>query len=154
MSPRVIQLPMSGRDRRHYVRELRSAEQAHARITVQLAELTRVADHHLRALRALACQEWNVRQFIGGDGAPSPSIAEAIHGGCELLEVRCKRCGHHSLVDLAQVIWPRQNQIHTLANVLRCQRCKDDRKRPAPDLVALRPRETPDPAAPAVAKRK
>ena len=26
MSPRIIQLPLSGRDRRHYVRELRAAE--------------------------------------------------------------------------------------------------------------------------------
>jgi hypothetical protein len=29
MSPRIIHLPLSGRDRRHYVRELRAAEQAH-----------------------------------------------------------------------------------------------------------------------------
>jgi hypothetical protein len=29
MSPRIIQLPLSGRDRRHYVGELRAAEQAH-----------------------------------------------------------------------------------------------------------------------------
>jgi hypothetical protein len=32
MSPRVIQLPLSGGDRKHYVRELREAELAHAAI--------------------------------------------------------------------------------------------------------------------------
>jgi hypothetical protein len=29
-----------------------------------------------------------VRQFIGGPAEPSPRIADAIAGGCELLEVR------------------------------------------------------------------
>ncbi len=32
MSPRIIQMPMSGRDKRHYLAELRKAESAHARV--------------------------------------------------------------------------------------------------------------------------
>lgn len=142
MSPRIIQLPMSGRDRRHYVRELRLAEQAHARLPGRVAEA-------YAAAHRLACEEWNVRQFIGGEAAPSPSIADAITAGCELLEVRCKRCGHESLVDLTLVIWPRERGVHTLAKALRCQACRDERSKARPDLVALRPRHVPDPAAPA-----
>jgi hypothetical protein len=29
----------------------------------------------------------SARQFLGGPDKPSPSIADALHGGCELLEV-------------------------------------------------------------------
>lgn len=140
MSPRIIQLPMSGRDRRHYVTELRKAEAAHA----ALIDKTVTA---FRQAHDLACQEWNTRQFIGGDAAPSPVIEAAIMAGRELLEVRCKRCGHGSMVDLADVVWPREAQVHTLAKALRCQRCKDERRKVQPDLVALHRRETTDPAA-------
>ena len=142
MSPRVIQLPMSGRDRRHYVAELRKAEDAHRSLLIR----TRAA---FIEAHDLACQEWNTRQFIGGDAAPSPVIEAAILCGRELLEVRCKRCGHESMVDLTEVIWPRENQVHTLAPALRCQRCKDERRKVQPDLVALHRRTEPSPAAPA-----
>ena len=77
MSPRIIQLPLSGRDRRHYVRELRAAEEAHRDLPAKVEEA-------YRAAHALAC---HVRQFIGGPAEPSPRIADAIAGGCELLEV-------------------------------------------------------------------
>jgi DNA-binding transcriptional regulator YdaS (Cro superfamily) len=146
MSPRIIQLPMSGRDRRHFVRELRLAEQAHASLPGRVAEA-------YAAAHRLACEEWNVRQFIGGDAAPSPTIAEAIAAGRELLEVRCRRCGHESLVDLTEVIWPRERGVHTLSKALRCQACRDERNKARPDLVALRPRDVPDPAAPARRQR-
>ena len=114
MSPRIIHLPLSGRDRRHYVRELRAAEQAHCDLPARVEEA-------YRAAHALACEEWSVRQFIGGPAEPSPRIADAIAGGCELLEVRCRRCSHESLIDLTEVVWPREKPVHTLAKVLRCQ---------------------------------
>ena len=88
---------MSGRDRRHYVTELRKAEDAHR----SLLERTRAA---FEQAYDLACQEWNTRQFIGGDAAPSPAIEACILCGRELLEVRCKRCGHGSMVDLRDVL--------------------------------------------------
>lgn len=142
MSPRIIHLPLSGRDRRHYVRELRAAEQAHRAMPDQVAAA-------YRAAHALACQEWNTRQFIGGDAAPSPAIESAIAAGFELLEVACRRCGRSELVDLALVIWPRGNPVHTLENALRCQRCKGMGRTSRANLVALRPRRPPDkPQAP------
>ena len=129
MSPRIIHLPLSGRDRRHYVRELRAAEQVHRELPGRVEEA-------YRAAHRLACHEWSVRQFIGGPAEPSPRIADAIAGGCELLEVRCRRCSHESLIDLTEVVWPREKPVHALANVLRCQACKDERKKPQPDLGA------------------
>jgi hypothetical protein len=145
MSSRIIQFPLSGRDRRHYVRELRAAEQAHRALPGRVEEA-------YRAAHRLACEEWSVRQFIGGPAEPSPRIVDAIAGGCELLEVRCRRCSHESLIDLTEVVWPREKPVHTLANVLRCQACKDERKKPQPDLVALRPRhpEGDPPVAPSL----
>jgi hypothetical protein len=140
--PRIIQLPLSGRDRRHFVRELRAAQAAHRDMPDQVAEAYRVA-------HALACEEWNVRQFIGGPAEPSPSIADAIAASRELLEVRCRRCAHASLVDLTELVWPRKNPVHTLARVLRCAACRDGRGKPAPDLVALRERNPPKDAPPA-----
>ena len=71
MSPRVIQLPMSGRD----VKELHKAEQAHASLVRRIREAYRIADEHLRLAHQLACEEWNTRRFIGGDA--SPTIADA-----------------------------------------------------------------------------
>jgi hypothetical protein len=56
-------------------------------------------------------------------------------------------------VDLTQVTWPRQNHVHTLAKVLRCRSCRDERKRPQTGLVALMLSETPDDPAKPAAKR-
>ena len=36
------------------------------------------------------------------------TIADAIPGGCELLEVHCWPCNHIQLIDLTLAVWPRQ----------------------------------------------
>lgn len=90
--PRVIQLPMSGRDRRYFVQQLRAGEQAHRALCARLKEAIAVAEAHRITAWALSCEEWNIRQFIGGPAAPSPFIADAISAGFELLDVRWKRC--------------------------------------------------------------
>lgn len=154
MSPRVIQLPMSGRDRRFYLDQLRKGEEAHAAAARGAAAAHAEADRALARAHRLDCEAWTYLQFIGGGADPSPTIAAALHGGCELLDVKCKRCCRESIVDLAEVIWPRDKQIHTLASKLRCGACKGDRKRPQPDLVGLRTRNPdPEPTAPAAARR-
>src|SRR5260370_38460350 len=84
MSPRIIQLPLSSRDRRHYVRELRAAEQVHRDLPAKVEEA-------YRAAHRLACHEWSARQFIGGTAPPPPRVAEAIAGGCELSWGGCRR---------------------------------------------------------------
>ena len=146
MSSRLIQLPLSGRDRRHYVAELRKAEEAYKRGIQEAEAAHAVADRALARAYALDCDAWTALQFIGGDEAPSPVIAHCIHGGRELLEVQCRQCNQTQMIDLTPSIWPRDNQVHTLRRVLYCKRCeKEYGKKRRPDLVGLRQRPGPDP---------
>jgi hypothetical protein len=103
---RILHPPLSGRDRRHYAAELRKAEQAFERTTREAAAAHEAADRALAAAHRLDCEAWSALQFIGGAAEPSPSIADAIHGGCELLEVQCGHCNHADLIDLTELIWP------------------------------------------------
>lgn len=157
MSPRIIQMPLSGGDRKHYARELHRTEQLHRELVRKMDSAYATAGDYLRLAHRLACEEWNARQFIGGPAEPSPTIAEALDAGRELLEVRCMRCGHSDRVDLRDVVWPRVRPIHTLASALGCQPCKrDGQRRRAPDLVALCTRNPPpddEPRAMRAAKR-
>ncbi len=155
MSPRIIQLPLSGRDRRHYVQQLKIAEQEHRSLATRTAAAYHAAELQLQLAHRLSCEEWSARQFIGGDAAPSPTIAVAILGGCDLLDVQCTRCGRAETVDLTQLIWPRDNAIHTLERVLRCQRCKrESRPKARTNLLGLRMRTPPDPETPRAALRR
>jgi hypothetical protein len=126
MSPRVIRLPLSGGDRKHYVRELKWAQAAYPRLLDQAIDAYYVAHR-------LACQEWNVRQFIGGLPSPSPTIGAAIDGGYTILKVECRACGHSCDVDLNTVIKLVKHEIHTLAKALRCANCNAHK----PNLVGL-----------------
>lgn len=147
MSPRIIQVPVSGRDRRHYLRELHRVEVEHA----NLVKKTQSAYAHAHRL---ACEEWNARQFIGGPAEPSPAIQDAIDGGCVLLEVRCKSCCHTQQIDLVEVIWPRERPLHSLANALECQQCKRaGYKKRRPELVRVDLRE-PDLQPPHAARQR
>lgn len=69
----------------HFKRELTRVEELHGRLVEAVAAAFRQAHQ-------LACEEWNARQFIGGPAAPSPTIAQAIDGSCEMLEVECRQC--------------------------------------------------------------
>lgn len=133
MSPRVIQLPLSGGDRKHYVRELKWAQQEHPRL------IDRLIDAYNAAHR-VACEEWTMRQFIGGPADPSPQLGAAISAGCTLLRVECRACGHGCDVNLRDLIWPEKSPVHTLSvkangkpGPLRCARCNANR----PNLVGL-----------------
>jgi len=138
MSPRIIQMPISGRDRRAYARELKRVEEEHRRL-VQSVPAAYAHAHRL------ACDEWNARQFLGGPAEPSPTLAESIAAGCVLLEVRCKACRHTDRVDLEEVIWPREKPVHTLARALECRECrKAGHRKRRPDLIRLDTRP-PDP---------
>jgi hypothetical protein len=76
MSPRVIQMPLSGSDRKHYARKLRRVESLHAELVKKLEAAQSAAEEFLRLAHRLQCEEWNARQFLGGDEAPSPAIAD------------------------------------------------------------------------------
>ena len=64
MSPRIIQLPLPGRDRRYYVAEIRKAEAAY-RYNLQEAEAAHaVADRALARAHQFDCDAWSALQFI------------------------------------------------------------------------------------------
>jgi hypothetical protein len=152
---RIIHPPLSGRDRRHYARQLHAAERACERALRDAQAAHVAADLALAKAHRLDCEAWSALQFIGGLAEPSPSIAHAIHGGYELLEVRCKFCLHAELVDLVEITlvsWSRDKPVHSLRRALYCKRCMEDTgKKRRPDLVSLRER-LPDPAAPAAVR--
>jgi hypothetical protein len=151
---RIIHVPLSGRDRKHFARELHKAEQTYDLKRREADAAHTAADSALRQAHRLDCEAWSALQFIGGSEAPSPSIGAAIHGGCELLEVECRHCNHADFVDLAEVTWPRSQPVHTLRKALYrrpCLQTVGKKRRPA--LVGLRVRPEPEPAAPAQRKR-
>jgi hypothetical protein len=59
MSPRIIHLLLPGRDRRHYIRELRAAEQAHRDLPAKVEEA-------YSAAHAVACHEWTFGSSSAG----------------------------------------------------------------------------------------
>ena len=145
MSPRVIQIPMSGRDRRHYVTQLKAAEKTHTALAKRAPEAQLVADEYQRAADRLACQEWSARQFIGGDAEPSPSIETAVRCGYTLLDIHCSHCTHAGTVDLSEVVWPRRKDVHTMRYALACKRCSEAGRKFRPNLIGLRPAEPNEP---------
>jgi hypothetical protein len=154
MSPRVIQMPLSGGDRKHYARELRRVESLHAELVRGVEAAYGAAREHLRSAHRLQCEEWNARLFLGGDEAPSPAIADAIDAGATLLEVKCNACRSTRQVDLRHVIWPRKNQVHTLRPKLFCEPCKvTTGRKMRPMLVGLFD-PNPEPEAPAKAAHR
>jgi hypothetical protein len=151
---RIIYPPLSGRDRRHFPRELKKGEQEYARLADEGGAAYEAADRALARAHRLHCLAWSARLFIGGPDEPLPSIADALHGDVPLLQVQCRHCNHGDLVDLALVIWPREKPIHTLAPKLYCrQRLETYGRKRRPPLTGLRMRDEPGPAAPAKAQR-
>lgn len=149
MSPRVITIPLSGGDRKHYAKQLRMAERAHESLVKRLAEAEIVATDYARMRDRLFCEEWSTRQFIGGDVEPSPTIAQAIGSDCVFLQVECGACTHSHSVNLEDVIWPRDKPIHTLGKALVCGSC--GRKRS--NLTGLIARD-PDDSQPMRARKR
>jgi len=144
MSPRVIEIPLSGRDRRYYVQQLKIAEREHARLLKRVTEAQLVAEEYQRMAGRLVCEEWSVRQFIGGDASPSPSIETAVDCGFTQLEVKCPNCSHAKTIDLSQVIWPKRKDVHTMRYALACARCSVNGKKLRLNLIRLYSKEPND----------
>ena len=138
MSPRIIHMPLSGGDRKHYARELRRVEQLQQELARKAEGAYAAGAEHLAMAHRYACEEWNARQFIGGDADPSPAIQHAIDARCTLLEVQCGQCRDTRRINLRDVIWPRDKPIHTLRRALYCQPCFGvTRRKFRPNLIAL-----------------
>ena len=136
---------MSGRDRRHYVEQLKAAEKAHASLVKRVTEAQAVADDYQLMADRLVYQEWSARQFIGGDAEPSPSIEVAVRCGYTQLEIHCANCTHAGTVDLSEVVWPKRKGVHTMRQALACKQCSEGGRKFRPNLVGLRARESGEP---------
>ena len=145
---------MSGRDRRHYVQQLKAAEIAHAALAKRVPEAQTVADEYQLMADRLVCEEWSVRQFIGGDIEPSPSIEVAVRCGYTELEIHCANCTHAGTVDLSEVIWPKRKGVHTMRQALACRRCSEGGRKFRPNLVGLHMLATDDSQPQARAMKK
>nr|WP_166309193.1 hypothetical protein [Bradyrhizobium sp. 2S1]MCK7664936.1 hypothetical protein [Bradyrhizobium sp. 2S1] len=106
------------------------------------------ASEKLKEAAAETCQAWNYRRIgLGGPVQPSPTIGEALKGGFCYLEVKCRRCRTHSLIDLTAVNEVRRKPdtpIWKLEASLRCRHCSEALRgrRPAADIVRLRKEKT------------
>jgi phage FluMu protein Com len=102
----------------------------------------------LREAAAEICQAWNYRMIgFGGPVQPSPTIADAIAGGFYYLEVKCRRCSTHSIVDLTAVNQVRRKPdtpIWKLEASLRCRHCSEALRgrRAAANIARLRKENT------------
>jgi hypothetical protein len=140
---RIIHVPRSGRDRKHFARELHKAEQAYDLKRREAEAAYAAADIALRQAHRLTCEAWSALQFIGGPEDPSASIVDAIHGGCGPLEVECRHCNHADMVDLALVVWPREQPVHSLRKALFCRPYQ-----PAISAALRSPESDPKPESP------
>jgi len=112
----------------------------------------REAAEKIREADAATCESWNFRMIgYGGPAQPSPTIAEALSGGFRFLEVKCRRCATHSLIDLSVVKEIRRKPeapIWKLEASLRCRHCTEAapnrRWKPAANIVRLRREQTLD----------
>jgi hypothetical protein len=98
---RPIHIPLSGRDRRYFVRQLKNAPQFEASNLRRPAVLRANGEAKLKEARRLECEAWNARLFYGGSAQPLPTIADAIDGGFGRLEAGCHQCNRINTVDLA-----------------------------------------------------
>lgn len=126
--PRVIQIPLSGGDRKAQAKELRRARGLHDQYMKQAAQVRGEAHEKYRAADRLECNAWNAIMFCGGPADPSPTIGTALNAGYNYLEVRCNRCGRSSKADLRKVRRGSDTPLHVLEPKLFCEECSQSKK--------------------------
>lgn len=124
MSPRSVQTPLSGRDRRHFAKHMDVARKTYAAKIRQSESARRFAvAKELEANWAL-CEAWNAALFMGGPAQPSPTIAQALSVGCDLLKVECNRCGRSQSVQVAAIRRRPETFLWQLEASFGCEECR------------------------------
>jgi phage FluMu protein Com len=108
------------------------------------------AARKIREAHEETCKAWNIRMIgYGGPVQPSPTIEQAVSAGFNFLEVKCRRCSTHSLIDLSAVNDIRrrpETPIWKLEASLRCRHCTEAARnrtwKPAANIVRLRKERT------------
>src|SRR5258708_6577991 len=125
--PRVIQLPLSGGDRKAQAKELRRARGLYNQYMKQSAQVRAQAREKDREADRLECNAWNAIMFCGGPADPSPTIGTALNAGYGFLEVRCNRCRRLSKADLRKVRRALETPLHALEPKLFCGDCSQSK---------------------------
>lgn len=153
---RPIHIPLSGRDRRYFVRQLKNAPNFEAAKLRQAAVLRADGELKLREARRLECEAWNAKLFYGGSAQPSPTIADAIDGGFCRLEAGCHQCNQLATVDMAQLKRRPETPLWKLEASLVCEHCRmATGRRTQAYIVGVAETTPPEPAptAPSAAAR-
>ena len=135
MSPRIIQIPLSGGDRKAQAKSLRQAHGLHDSYFAQSQLIRGAAAEKLREADRLECEAWNAIMWAGGPAMPAPgepqanpTLAMALNAGFDLLEAKCNRCRRISLVALRALDRPPATPIWKLEAALYCEPCSEKRK--------------------------
>lgn len=142
MSPRIIQLPLSGGDRKAQAKGLRAAHGLHDGLfrrsqqrRADAAQKQTEADAIVREADRMECEAWSALMWAGGPAMPSqgepqanPTIGMALSAGYDLLEVRCNRCQRFSRVPLLAAKRKPDTPIWKLEASLFCDQCSGGRK--------------------------
>ena len=146
--PRLIQMPLSGGDRKAQAKELRRARGLHDEYMRQAALVRAEARAKHRQADQLECNAWNAIMFCGGPAQPSPTIETALNAGYDLLDVKGNRCARLSRADLRKVRRSGDTPLHQLEAALFCQACSQSKKwKQRAHIVGLA-RDTPPDAEP------
>jgi len=102
---RILHIPLSGRDRRHYAAELRKAENAYRQLTREAAAAHETADRALAEAHRLDCEIWSTRQFLGGPDASLAWLAEAGEPLPSPVQQLCRICAGAEPGDQKRRTW-------------------------------------------------
>jgi hypothetical protein len=134
VSPRIIQIPLSGGDRKAQVKGIRQAHGLHASYYAQSVLIRTAAEAKIREADRLECDAWNAIMWAGGPAMPSPgepqanpTIAKALNAEYDLLEAKCNRCRRISLVLLRGLKRAPSTPIWKLEPALYCEPCSETR---------------------------
>ena len=72
MSPRIIQIPLSGGDRKAQAKGIRYAHGLHESYFKESVLIRSAAEAKIREADRLECETWNAIMWAGGPAMPSP----------------------------------------------------------------------------------
>jgi hypothetical protein len=160
MSPRIIQMPLSGGDRKAQAKGLRQAHGLHDGLFRKPQQRRADAEQKLRETEAIVrdadrmeCEAWSALMWAGGPAMPSPgepqanpTIGMALNADYDLLEVKCNACQRVSLVPLRAVKRRPETPLWKLEPSLMCEICSTPSWRQRAHIIGLVcPKPDPEP---------
>lgn len=147
---RPIFIPLSGRDRRFAIRELKAAKGYYEMRMRDAAVAQVMADAAQRRADRYFCEAFNAAAFSGESIQPSPTVQQALNAGFNMLEIRCGRCWRQKAVDLSTIRCLRETALWILEARFSCHACAAKTGwRSQAFIVGLRPGAPPEPEPPA-----